>query len=204
MHDTCGSCPDFFHIFSLKKLSHLNATKHGSVYLDFNMLNSIPCLCDPVWSRSSNTDIMSISSISAQAVTTASTWLKELRSLRFAGQRAVTQLGLTVQEKLLGGSHPVTLHMKSQPYVFVRTFLAEKCIRHDFLYFRGRKLRVALPRCERKQTYRTQEHLYLTTARCHFARCSDVTLTTVIFSSHYLYNLLCVSCWNTESQDGKH
>lgn len=49
-----------FHIFFVKKPSNLNATKYRSVYLDFNTLNSIPCLCDPVWSRSSNTDIMSI------------------------------------------------------------------------------------------------------------------------------------------------
>lgn len=149
MHDTCGKLSRFFHIFFLKKLSHLNGTKHGSVYLDFNMLTSIPCLCDPVWSRSSNTDIMSITSNSAQAVTTASTWLKELRSLQFAGQRAVTQPGLTVQGKLFGGSHLVTSHMKSQPYTFVRTFLAEKCTRHDFLFFRGRKLSCTMQMSEK-------------------------------------------------------
>lgn len=108
------------------------------------------------------------------------------------GQGAMIQQGLTVQEKLLDGSHPVTLHVKSQPYIFVRTFIAEMCIRHDFLFFRGRKLRVALSRCERKQQHKTQEHLYLTTARCLFACCSDIT--TVIIWTHYLHNLLCCMC----------
>lgn len=183
----------FLHIFLMKKLSHLNGTKHESIYLDFNMFNSISYLCDPVWSRSSNTDIMSMICNSAQAVTTASTWLKELRSLWFVRQRAIIQRGLTVQEKLLGGFNPVTLHVKSQPYIFVRTFIAEKCIRHDFLFFRGRKFRVALSRCQRKQQHKTQEHLYLTTARCLSACCSDIT--TVIIWTHYLYNLLWCMCF---------
>lgn len=103
------------------------------------MLNTIPCFCGPVWSRSSNSDIMSITCDPAQAVTTARTWLKEFRSLRFAGQRAIIQQSLTIQEKLLGHFHPATLHMKSQLYIFVRTFRAEKCTWHDFLFFRGKK-----------------------------------------------------------------
>lgn len=38
------------------------------------MFSSISCLCDPVWSRSSSTDIMSITCNPAQAVTTVRGW----------------------------------------------------------------------------------------------------------------------------------